>query len=129
AALPIADDQPTLDVLNEIGLDARACGHHESDKGQEDVNDRVLDAAHFPYLAANIVDASGAPVYDPYTVVETGGVSVGFIGAITEEMPSLVSPAGIEGLEFTDIGAAVNSYAAQLSAGAQATGAAAVVVA
>ncbi|WP_277051238.1 ExeM/NucH family extracellular endonuclease [Ruania albidiflava] len=124
----IADDQPTLDVLNQIGLDASAFGNHEFDKGQADVNDRVLDAADFPYLAANIVDASGAPVYDPYTVVETGGVSVGFIGAITEEMPSLVSPAGIEGLEFTDIGEAVNSYAAQLSDGDEANGEADVVV-
>ena len=124
----IQDDQPTIDVLNEIGLDVSAFGNHEFDKGQADVNDRVIPASNWPYVAANIVDANGDPVYDPYTIVDVDGISVGFIGAITEEMPALVSPAGIEGLTFTDMGAAVNSYAAQLSDGDAGNGEADVIV-
>jgi 5'-nucleotidase len=124
----IQDDQPTLDVLGAIGLDVSAFGNHEFDKGQADVNDRVIPASNWPYVAANIVDANGDPVYDPYTIIDVDGISVGFIGAITEEMPSLVSPAGIEGLSFTDMGAAVNTYAAQLSDGSDANGEADVIV-
>ena len=106
----IQQDQPTIDVLNHIGLDVSAFGNHEFDQGQDDVNDRVIPASSWPYVAANIVDDSGEPVYDPYTILDVDGISVGFIGAITEEMPSLVSPAGIEGLTFTDMGEAVNTY-------------------
>uniref|UniRef100_UPI003B3B60F1 ExeM/NucH family extracellular endonuclease n=1 Tax=Pseudactinotalea sp. TaxID=1926260 RepID=UPI003B3B60F1 len=113
----IQQDQPTLDVLNHIGLDVSAFGNHEFDQGQDDVNDRVIGASDFPYVAANIVDADGNPVYDPYTILDVDGISVGFIGAITEEMPALVSPSGIEGLTFSDMGEAVNTYAAQLSDG------------
>lgn len=124
----IQDDQPTIDVLNHIGLDVSAFGNHEFDKGQTDVNDRVIPASSWPYVAANIVDASGEPVYDPYTIVDVDGISVGFIGAITEEMPALVSPAGIEGLVFSDMGEAVNAYSAQLSDGDDANGEADVIV-
>ncbi|HET8928878.1 MAG TPA: bifunctional UDP-sugar hydrolase/5'-nucleotidase [Microbacterium sp.] len=92
------------------------------------MNDRIIPASNWPYVAANILDANGDPVYDPYKVIDVDGIAVGFIGAITEEMPSLVSPAGIEGLTFSDMGAAVNSYAAQLSDGDDANGEADVIV-
>ncbi|UNX53705.1 ExeM/NucH family extracellular endonuclease [Georgenia sp. TF02-10] len=124
----VQQDQPTLDVLNAIGLDVSAFGNHEFDRGRADVENRVLGAADFPYIAANIVDDAGAPVYDPYHIEEVGGLRVGFVGAITEEMPTLVSPAGIEGLTFTDMGEAVNAYAAQLSDGDEANDEADVVV-
>ncbi|MBZ2198231.1 ExeM/NucH family extracellular endonuclease [Occultella gossypii] len=124
----IQQDQPTIDVLNTIGLDVSAFGNHEFDQGQDDVNDRVIPASNWPYVAANIVDANGDPVYDPYTILDVDGISVGFIGAITEEMPALVSPAGIEGLTFSDMGEAVNSYSAQLSDGDEANGEADVIV-
>src|SRR5690606_28947498 len=85
-------------------------------------------ASDFPYVAANIVDDNGDPVYDPYTIIDVDGVSVGFIGAITEEMPALVSPAGIVGLTFSDMGEAVNTYSAQLSDGDETNGEADVIV-
>ncbi|WP_127131589.1 ExeM/NucH family extracellular endonuclease [Georgenia sp. SYP-B2076] len=124
----IQQDQPTLDALNAIGLDVSALGNHEFDQGQDDVNGRVADASDFPYVAANIVDASGKPAYEPYVVREVDGVTVGFVGVITEEMPALVSPAGIAGLTFTDMGEAANTYAKQLSDGDAANGEADVVV-
>ncbi len=124
----IQNDQPTLDVLNHIGLDVSAFGNHEFDQSQEDVNERVIPESDWPYVAANIVDANGDPVYDPYTILDVDGIAVGFIGAITEEMPALVSPAGIEGLTFSDMGQAVNTYAAQLSDGDDANGEADVIV-
>ena len=125
----IQDDQPTIDALNAIGLDASAFGNHEFDQGQADVDGRILPAADWPYLGANIYDkATGDPAYDGYSLSTVGGVTVGFIGAVTTEMPSLVSPAGIANLTFGDIPTAVNRVADELSDGNQANGEADVIV-
>jgi 5'-nucleotidase len=125
----IQQDKPTLDALNAIGLDASALGNHEFDKGQDDVNTRVLPAANFPYLAANIYSTTtGKPAYEQYSLKDVGGVTVGFIGAITQDMPALVSPAGITGLEFRDIPTEVNRVADQLSDGDASNGEADVLV-
>ena len=35
-------DQPTIDVMNELGLNVSAVGNHEFDKGFADLTDRVI---------------------------------------------------------------------------------------
>ena len=45
-----------------------------------------------------------------------GGVQVGFVGAVTEHLPELVSPAGIAEIEVTDIVDATNAAADDLKA-------------
>jgi 5'-nucleotidase len=125
----IQDDEPTIDALNAIGLDASSFGNHEFDQGVSDVVDRILPAANWPYLAANLYDrATGTPAFDEYSISEVGGVSVGFIGAVTEELPSLVSPAGIQSIEVRDIPTEVNRVADELSDGDPANGEADVIV-
>ena len=124
----VANDQPTLDVLNLMGLDVSAFGNHEFDKGQADVNGRIVPESDFPYVSANIYGADGNRVYDAYKVITVDGVDVGFVGAITEEMPSLVSPTGIAGLQFRDIATEVNAVSAMLSDGDVTNGEADVVV-
>ena len=44
------------------------------------------------------------------------GVEVGFVGAVTEHLPELVSPAGIADIQVTDIVEAVNDEADELKA-------------
>ncbi|WP_244887492.1 ExeM/NucH family extracellular endonuclease [Leucobacter chromiiresistens] len=123
-----AEDQPTLDVLNALGLTASAAGNHEFDRGYDDLDGRVREAAAFPYLGANVT-RDGAPALQEYEIIEIDGVDVAIIGAVTQETPSLVSPGGIEGLEFGDPVAAVNRVAAQLSDGDPENGEADVIVA
>ena len=41
-ASAVANDQPTIDVMNDVGLDASAVGNHEFDKGWADLRDRVI---------------------------------------------------------------------------------------
>ena len=118
----IQQDNPTIDALNAAGLDVSAAGNHEFDRGFADLRDRVIPRADFPILAANVYDtATGTRALDPYEIVTVGGdVDVAFVGAVTEEMPALVSPAGIEGLEFRDIATEVNSAADEaIAAGAE----------
>ncbi|MET0304185.1 MAG: ExeM/NucH family extracellular endonuclease [Microbacteriaceae bacterium] len=114
----IQQDKPTIDVLNAIGVDASALGNHEFDQGRDDLDGRVTDLSEFPMLGANIYDReTGEPAYDEYYIQEFGDVSVGYIGAITEDMPGLVSPDGIATLEFRSIVDEVNRVADELSDG------------
>ena len=127
----IQQDKPTLDALNAAGLEVSAVGNHEFDQGYDDLTNRVMapyDAttnpyggAEWTYIGANVrMKDSGDPALDP-TYVKTIGegasaVQVGFVGAVTEHLPELVSPAGIADLEVTDIVTAVNEEADALEA-------------
>ena len=125
----IQKDQPTIDALNAIGVDASAIGNHELDGGQADLEGRIIPATNYPLLSANIYNrTTGQPEFAQYALKQTGGVTVGFIGATTDETPSLVSPAGVANLEFRDIPTEVNRVADQLSDGNPANGEADVIV-
>ena len=50
----ILGDEPTLEALNQMGLDYSAVGNHEFDKGYADLSGRVADLADFDYLGANV---------------------------------------------------------------------------
>ncbi|RLV55580.1 bifunctional metallophosphatase/5'-nucleotidase [Aeromicrobium phragmitis] len=115
-ASAVADDIPTLDVLNALELDASAAGNHEFDRGADDLVTRVGDAADFPYLAANVLGPDGEPILPAFEIVEAGGMEVAIVGAVTEETPSLVSPGGVEGLTFADPTTAVNETVEDLQA-------------
>ncbi|MDN5851615.1 MAG: ExeM/NucH family extracellular endonuclease, partial [Actinomycetia bacterium] len=70
----IAKDQPTIDVLNALGLDAAAVGNHEFDKGFADLRDRVIGAdddrnAEWTYLGVNVYEkGTSDPVLDEYDI-------------------------------------------------------------
>ncbi|MEV0804879.1 ExeM/NucH family extracellular endonuclease [Micromonospora sp. NPDC050200] len=123
----IDGDTPTIDALNTAGLAASAVGNHEFDKGVADLTGRVSDRADFPYLGANVYrgDTRALPAYSVSTV---GGIRVGFVGVVTEQTTSLVSPDGIAGLTFRDPVAEANLVAGQLKDGNPDNGEADVVV-
>jgi 5'-nucleotidase len=113
----VQDDEPTIDALNEAGLDVSAAGNHEFDQGYDDLVGRVQDRADWEYIAANVVEPDGADELAESWTQDFGDVTVGFVGAVTEDLPALVSPAGIEGLTVTDIVDATNAEVADLKAG------------
>lgn len=154
-ATPLASglfhDEPTIEVLNQIGLDISSVGNHEFDKGRTELLrlqnggcypraadgstgnvgvDTCMNAGSFPgakfqYLAANVQDVATGKTLLPATALrEVGGVKIGFIGLTLRATPSVVTPAGVEGLQFQSEVAVVNKLAPQLKA----QGAAAVVV-
>jgi 5'-nucleotidase len=123
-------DTPTLDVLNALELQASAVGNHEFDKGFSDLTGRVKSEADFPYLGANVYQrGTKTPVLPEYDTVEVDGLTVAFIGAVTGETASLVSPGGISAIDFGDPVEAVNRVAAKLTDGDPANGEADVIVA
>ncbi|MEH6819319.1 MAG: bifunctional UDP-sugar hydrolase/5'-nucleotidase [Dietzia psychralcaliphila] len=121
------DDQPTIDVLNALGLASSAVGNHEFDRGVEDFQGRIEPAADWDYLAANVtVDGVGMK---EYSLHEVSGLTVGVIGVVTEETPTLVSPSGMVGVQFSDPVDAVNRVADQLTDGDDSNGEADIIVA
>ena len=121
----IQKDKPTIDALNEAGLEVSAVGNHEFDQGYNDLVNRVMapysedfnpyGGASWKYLGANVkfkADDTGA--LDGTWIKEMNGVEVGFIGAVTEHLPELVSPGGIATIKVTDTVTAANAAANSL---------------
>ncbi len=115
-ASSVQDDNPTIDILNAVGLDASAAGNHEFDKGYDDLTKRVIPRAKFPILGANVKKADGSNALEPSATFDIDGVKVAVIGAVTQETSTLVSPAGIQGLSFGDPVAGINAEAKRLEA-------------
>ncbi|CAN5456284.1 hypothetical protein BH10ACT5_BH10ACT5_10170 [soil metagenome] len=114
----IQADVPTIQSLNQAGLDVSAAGNHEFDKGWTDLRDRVQGMADWEYISANVWDTeTGDYALAPYWTETFDGVTIGFIGAVTEELPALVSPAGIATLDVNPVVESVNAVAEQLSDG------------
>ena len=92
---------------DDAGLEASAVGNHEFDKGLTDLTEHVnkrIDG-DFPYLGANVYKKGTTTVTDDLrasTVFTKGGVRIGVIGAVTKDLPSLVSPAGLADLTIGD---------------------------
>lgn len=125
----INDDNPTIDALNAAGLDVSAAGNHEFDQGWEDLRDRVQDRADWEYISSNVfVTETGEPALAPAWVKDLDGVRVGFVGAVTEDLDSLVSPEGIADLEVRSIVDSVNAVADDLRDGDTSNGEADVVI-
>ncbi|MGO2111622.1 MAG: bifunctional metallophosphatase/5'-nucleotidase [Pseudoclavibacter sp.] len=112
----ILNDQPTIDILNELGVDAFTQGNHEFDKGADDAVNRIAPATDGPDLAANVVGPDGTKPFESYAIFDVNGVSVAVIGAVTQETPSLVRADLVEGYTFTDPVEAVNEAAAEITA-------------
>ena len=111
------NDEPTIDVLNAAGVDANAVGNHEFDKGWKDLAERIVPHLNSPYLGANVYEKGTTKVAAPLkasTIIVKDGVRIGVVGAVTHDLPSLVSPAGISNLTIGDPVKAVNAEAKRL---------------
>ena len=131
-------DEPAVEVLNRVGVDFTAVGNHEFDKGagellrlqrggcRPDANSckglgskapGTFDGARFQWLSANVVDtATGRTLLPPYGIKTFDGIPVAFIGMTLKGTPTIVSPAGVAGLEFRDEADTVNALVPQLRA-------------
>ncbi len=123
----IQHDKPTLDALNAAGLEVSAVGNHEFDQGYNDLVNRVMapynadtnpyGGAAWQYLGDNVRHADDhSPALPETWTKDFDGVKVGFIGAVTDHLNELVSPAGIAGLQIESPVVAANRDADKLKA-------------
>jgi 5'-nucleotidase len=132
------NDEPTVEVLNRIGLDFNSVGNHEFDRGATELlrlqnggcragdpnsckgaqvgTPVPFEGAKFQWLSANVVaNATGQTLLPAVGVKKINkAVSLGFIGLTLKETPTIVTPAGVAGLEFRDEPATVNALIPQL---------------
>ncbi|MFD1150468.1 bifunctional metallophosphatase/5'-nucleotidase [Saccharothrix hoggarensis] len=124
-------DEPTIEVLNHVGMDTTAAGNHEFDEGYQELlrmqrggchpTDgcqfrETYEGADFPILGANVtLAANGRPALPPFWVEFRDGMPIGFIGMPLKDVPILVDPNGIKELQFGDEVAAANRYADMLN--------------
>ncbi|WP_420752080.1 bifunctional metallophosphatase/5'-nucleotidase [Rhodococcus sp. O3] len=109
-------EEPTVELLNALGVNALALGNHEFDHGVAEVQ-RLRDGgchsegcryvspfegAQFPLLGANLFTADGSPAALPFSVDYIDGVPVGVIGVLPSNTPDVISAESIEGLQFGD---------------------------
>ena len=92
---------PVMEVMNEVRFDAMTLGNHEFDWGMGALT-RLRKEAHFPFLAANIVDSRGnlLPGIKPYTIFQRGHAKVAVIGLTTPETGYTTKPDNVKGLTF-----------------------------
>ncbi|HVE98991.1 MAG TPA: 5'-nucleotidase C-terminal domain-containing protein [Mycobacteriales bacterium] len=113
------DEEPAVRAMNLMGFTADTLGNHNFDRGVGHLQ-RMVDLAEYDVLAANLRDPEASLTgVAPYAVYEVGGVTVGVVGVINPEAPTLVRPGSFGPLTVTDPVPAAN----QARARAQAQGA------
>ena len=90
-------------VMNYLEYDAVVVGNHDIEPGAA-VYDKVVKELNMPYLAANAIDIkTGEPYFEPYTLLNKGGVKVAVIGMTNPNIPNWLSPHLWEDIEFEPI--------------------------
>lgn len=126
-------DEPTIEVMNQIGLQYNAVGNHEFDEGATELlrmqsggchpidgcaDGTPFPGANFQYLAANVL-VNEDPIktlFPSYAIHEAEGVKVAFIGMTLAGTPDIVTPTGIAGLTFVDEAERANALVPELVA-------------
>ena len=98
AYVSITKGENAFDMMNAVGYDVATIGNHEFDYGWEQLKANA-DKATFKIVCADVLEG-GATIFDPYTIIEKGGVKIGFFGMQTPEAQTKANPALIQGLTF-----------------------------
>lgn len=125
-------DEPTIEVMNAMGLTATTIGNHELDEGVRELErvahggchpkdgckfESAFAGAKFDYLAANMTaSASSNPPLPPYVVRDVAGIRIAFVGMPLEGTPHSVTPEAISGLAFDDEVKTANALVPELRA-------------
>lgn len=118
AAPPISsqfEELPTIETLNAMKLDVAGFGNHEHDRNLEHLRKMMVNS-NFQWIASNYSSLAGlkptaAKSAKSFTIVNKGGVKVGFIGVNTAQTKEQVFPGN---LNFT-VGGTVQEIEIQAS--------------
>ena len=86
-------------MMNAAGYDVATIGNHEFDYGYAQLAEN-MKAAKFQVLCADVLGADGKTIFDANTIIEKGGVKIGFFGLETPEAQTKANPKLIQGLKF-----------------------------
>jgi 5'-nucleotidase / UDP-sugar diphosphatase len=96
-----ADGGALFEMMDRIGYDAWCFGNHDFDISQSNLI-ALTKIADFPSLCANVVNDQGQLSLNnkAFIIINKGGLRIGIIGIITDDMPHLVSHENLKGLTF-----------------------------
>jgi 5'-nucleotidase/UDP-sugar diphosphatase len=88
-----------FEMLNMMGYDVWCPGNHDLDISQDNLRG-LVSIARFPTVCANLVnDRMEFPLGNrPYVILERGGIRIGVIGIMSQELSSLVNQNNLVGL-------------------------------
>ncbi|RKH48268.1 bifunctional metallophosphatase/5'-nucleotidase [Corallococcus sicarius] len=124
-------DEPTIEAMNQMGLDLSAVGNHEFDEGGSEIlrmqaggchpvngcqDGTGFSGAKFKFLAANVATGPDRTLFPRYDVRTFEGVKLAFVGMTLEGTSRLVTPTGVAGLQFKDEVETVNALVPELKA-------------
>ena len=131
-------DEPTIEEMNNLGLEVSSVGNHEFDEGwrellrmqfggclsdgdgQNNQNscpdpNAPFEGAEFRYTSANVFFTdTNKTLFAPYKIKSFNGRKVAFVGMTLENTPNIVTKAGVEGLTFKDEVETVNALVPKL---------------
>lgn len=131
-------DEPTIEVINAMGIDFNAVGNHEFDKGTDELLrmrqggcnkytrlepcqvNKQFAGANFEFLAANVKKADQSTLFPAFGIktYQSGKhtIKIGFIGMTLKGTTKMVTPDGIKGLSFEDEAQTANKLVPVLKA-------------
>ncbi len=88
-----------FEMMNRIGYDVWEPGNHDLDISQDNLR-KLTSIASFPTVSANLVDQSGGyPLNNkPYVILVRGGIRIGVIGLMSQDLSGLVNQQNLKGL-------------------------------
>ena len=122
----LLQDEPTVELMENIGFDVGTVGNHEFDEGVDELlriinggdhpkGTKGYDGQNFPLVCANCeYKDTGKPLLPAYEIMDVEGIPVAFIGVVTKSAAGMVMPEGIKDIQFTDEVKAVNEAAKEL---------------
>ncbi len=97
-------------VMNYLEYDATVVGNHDIEPGPA-VYNKVVTELNMPYLAANAIDTkTGKPYFEPYTILNKGGVKIAVIGMTNPNIPNWLAPHLWKNIEFEEIVASMEHW-------------------
>lgn len=112
AAPPISsqfEELPTILAMNEIGFDVATFGNHEHDRSMLHLRS-MIRSSNFQWVASNYsslrgLNAGGGKAAKTFTIINKGGVKIGFVGMNTSQTVEQVMPGNLDysyaGKKFT----------------------------
>lgn len=139
----LLQDEPSISFLNLMGNRwcseffrenpfcnvVGTAGNHEFDEGKGELLRLVYGGNHpkgpflesrwrgaaFPMISSNVVKTGTSTTLLPaYSIKLIRGIPVAFIGAVLKATPTIVTPTGVEGLDFLDEAESINKQAVHL---------------
>ncbi|MFA6801296.1 MAG: metallophosphoesterase [Acholeplasmataceae bacterium] len=101
----------TIDILNDMQLDAFVLGNHEFDWGLDVITQYFIEdsesdvKANFPLLGANVFYAGTTERpegVDAYTIIDKGDMKIGIIGVVGTDIESSIATSKIQPYYFDD---------------------------